>query len=150
MRIVIQRSLKSTVEIDGQIIASIDKGLVLLVGITHDDTVEDIDYCVRKVSNLRIFEDQEGKMNLSLKDTGGNILSISQFTLYGHTKKGNRPSFINAADPLEADQKYQLFNSKLREHSFTVETGQFGANMQVNIVNDGPVTILIDSKNKDL
>lgn len=150
MRVIIQRSLKSSVSVDGETISSINKGLVLLVGITHEDTMDDVDYCVRKVSNLRIFDDAEGKMNLSLKENGGSILSISQFTLYGNTKKGNRPSYIQAADPEEADKMYEIFNQKLRDNSFEVQTGQFGANMQVNIINDGPVTILIDSKNRDL
>lgn len=150
MRVIIQRSLDSWVEVDDVTIGSINKGFVLLVGVTHEDTLLDVDYCVRKVSKMRLFEDSEGKTNLSLSDVDGQILSISQFTLYGNTKKGNRPSFIHAANPDYAEELYGLFNSKLRQAGFIVEEGQFGANMNVHINNDGPMTIIIDSKQTDL
>ena len=150
MRVIIQRSQDSWVEVDDVTIGLINKGFVLLVGVTHEDTVLDVDYCVRKVSKMRLFEDSEGKTNLSLSDVDGQILSISQFTLYGNTKKGNRPSFIYAANPDYAEELYGLFNSKLRQAGFIVEEGQFGANMNVHINNDGPMTIIIDSKQTDL
>lgn len=150
MRVIIQRSKKSSVISAGKTLGEIDKGFVLLVGVTHGDTIEDVEYCARKVSNMRLFEDNEGKTNLSLTEVEGSILSISQFTLYANTKKGNRPSFINAAEPDQANQLYQAFNKQLREYGFEVEEGEFGADMQVNITNDGPVTILLDSKNRDM
>lgn len=149
MRILIQRSLQSSVEVNQQIIGSIDKGFVILVGVTHEDDASDVEYCVRKVANLRLFEDEEGKTNLSLKDVQGEILSISQFSLFANTKKGNRPSFIRAGQPEHANQLYEDFNEQLREQGFKVETGEFGADMQVKIMNDGPMTLLIDSKDKD-
>lgn len=149
LRILIQRSLQSSVEVNQQTIGSIDKGLVILVGVSHEDDASDVEYCVRKVANLRLFEDEEGKTNLSLKDVQGEILSISQFSLFANTKKGNRPSFIRAAQPDHANQLYEDFNEQLRALGFKVETGEFGADMQVKIVNDGPMTLLIDSKDKD-
>lgn len=148
MRVVIQRSKKASVSINQEIVGAIDQGFVLLVGIGEEDTQEDVEYLVRKISKMRIFEDGEGKMNLSLADVGGEILSISQFTLHANTKKGNRPSFIEAAKPDRAIPLYDAFNQQLREQGFKVEVGQFGADMQVSLVNDGPVTILIDSKQK--
>ena len=148
MRVVIQRSKKASVSINQEIVGAIDHGFVLLVGIGEEDTQEDVEYLVRKISKMRIFEDGEGKMNLSLADVGGEILSISQFTLHANTKKGNRPSFIEAAKPDRAVPLYDAFNQQLREQGFKVEVGQFGADMQVSLVNDGPVTILIDSKQK--
>ncbi|WHZ31746.1 D-aminoacyl-tRNA deacylase [Desemzia incerta] len=148
MRVVIQRSKKASVSINQEIVGAIDHGFVLLVGIGEEDTQEDVEYLVRKISKMRIFEDWEGKMNLSLADVGGEILSISQFTLHANTKKGNRPSFIEAAKPDRAIPLYDAFNQQLREQGFKVEVGQFGADMQVSLVNDGPVTILIDSKQK--
>lgn len=150
MRVIIQRSLNSKVKVDGEIIGEIDRGVVLLVGVTHEDTQDDVAYLSRKVANMRLFEDEESKVNLSLSDVGGEILSISQFTLYGNTKKGNRPSFTNAAKPDLAVQLYEKFNQALREYGYKVETGQFGANMELKITNDGPVTILLDSKNRNL
>ncbi len=149
LRILIQRSLQSSVEVNQQTIGSIDKGFVILVGVTHDDDASDVEYCVRKIANLRLFEDEDGKTNLSLKDVQGEILSISQFSLFANTKKGNRPSFIRAAQPDHANQLYEDFNEQLRALGFKVETGEFGADMQVKIVNDGPMTLLIDSKDKD-
>lgn len=148
MRVVIQRSKKASVSINQEIVGAINHGFVLLVGIGEEDTQEDVEYLVRKISKMRIFEDGEGKMNLSLADVGGEILSISQFTLHANTKKGNRPSFIEAAKPDRAIPLYDAFNQQLREQGFKVEVGQFGADMQVSLVNDGPVTILIDSKQK--
>lgn len=144
----IQRVSKANVVIDGKENGAIGQGFLLLVGVEEEDTKEDVDYLVRKVSNLRIFEDETGKMNLSLGDVKGEILSISQFTLHAETKKGNRPSFIKAAKPQKANLLYEELNQGLRREGFKVETGIFGADMDVSLINDGPVTILIDSKNK--
>ena len=146
MKIVIQRTKEASVTIDGAIVGEISHGLVLLVGIEEQDQQEDVDYLVRKICKMRIFEDTEGKMNLSIEDVGGEILSISQFTLYAETKKGNRPSFIKAAKPETAIPLYEAFNTGLRETGLTVQTGGFGADMKVSLLNDGPVTIIIDSK----
>ena len=145
MRVVVQRSRESKVLVDKKVTGSIDKGLVILVGFTDGDTKEDIDYIVKKVLNLRIFDDENGIMNLSVKDISGKILSISQFTLYADTKKGNRPSYVNAMKGEEAIKLYEEFNEELRKE-IEVETGIFGAEMDVQIRNDGPVTIIIDSK----
>lgn len=145
MRVVVQRSLESNVTIDSKIVGSIKSGLVLLVGFTPGDTEKEIDYMVKKVLNLRIFDDENGVMNKSILDVGGEILSISQFTLYGNAEKGNRPSYIDAMKGEEATVLYDLFNNKLREH-IKVETGQFGADMLVNINNNGPVTILLEKE----
>jgi D-aminoacyl-tRNA deacylase len=147
MKVVIQRCKFGSVEVDNKLINKIDNGFVILVGFTHTDTEEDIDYIVKKIINLRVFDDEFGVMNKSIMDTTGSILSISQFTLYGNTKKGNRPSYIDALGGNEAIKLYELFNSKLNERVKTYP-GVFGADMKVNILNDGPVTILIDSKNK--
>lgn len=148
MRILIQRSLQSSVSIHNEVVGSITHGYVLLVGISTDDTIEDVQYCARKVINMRLFEDAEGKINLPLSAVDGQILSISQFTLYGNVVKGNRPSFINAGRPEHAEPLYESFNNLLREAGITVATGQFGADMQVSIVNDGPVTIWVDSRER--
>ena len=145
MRIVVQRSLKSSVSVNNDIVGSIDKGLVLLVGFTDGDTSNDIDYMVKKVVNLRIFDDENGIMNKSILDVGGSILSISQFTLYAETKKGNRPSYINAMKGENAIELYNEFNNKLGKY-VSVEKGIFGADMEVNIMNDGPVTIILESR----
>lgn len=147
MKVVVQRSKHSSVSVDKKLINEIDKGLVLLVGIHNDDTEVDIDYLVKKVVNLRIFDDENGIMNKSILDAGGSILSISQFTLQAETKNGNRPSYINAMKGEDALKLYELFNSKLKEYVMTYP-GIFGAEMEVNITNDGPVTIIIDSKDK--
>lgn len=149
MRVIIQRSGPSQVSIDGDIVGKIDKGYVLLVGVGADDTQDDADYLARKISHMRLFEDSDGKTNLSLEQIGGDILSISQFTLYASTKKGNRPSFTRAGKPELAEELYLYLNDQLRQNGFKVEEGKFGANMQVTITNDGPVTILLDSKNKE-
>jgi len=148
VRVVIQRSNKAHVTVDEEVIGSIDHGLVVLLGVTHDDTEEDIDYLVNKIVNLRIFEDEEGKMNLSLKDVKGNILSISQFTLYADTSRGRRPSFVDAAKPDQALDLYERFNKRIEEEGVHVETGEFGQMMNVSLVNHGPTTIIIDSKDK--
>ncbi len=145
MRILVQRSKKSSVRVGNNIIGSIDNGLVLLVGFTDGDTIKNVDYLVKKVINLRIFDDEDGVMNKSLLDVKGSILSVSQFTLYADTRKGNRPSYMNAMSGDEAVRLYDLFNKKLSEYVH-VETGKFGADMKVNITNDGPVTILLESR----
>ncbi len=148
MRVVLQRVTNAMVEVDEEVCGSIDNGLVLLVGISESDTVLDIDYLVSKIINMRIFEDDNGKLNKSLIDNGYSILSISQFTLYAKTEKGNRPSFTEAANRDLALQLYNLFNDKIMDKGIKVEKGVFGANMQVSLTNDGPVTIVIDSKAK--
>ena len=146
MRVVVQRERQAKVTVDGKVTGAIEHGLMLLVGITHEDTVKDLEYCAKKVANLRIFEDEQGKMNLSIKEVGGSILSISQFTLYGETKKGNRPSFIEAARPEVAEPLYHQFNQILREtYEIQVETGIFGAMMDVSFTNNGPVTLIVES-----
>lgn len=146
MRILVQRSLESNVAVNDKVIGSIKKGLVLLVGFTDGDGEDDIDYMIRKVLNLRIFEDENNIMNKSILDVGGEILSISQFTLYADTKKGNRPSYIKAMNGIESAKLYKLFNEKLSKE-INVEIGEFGADMLVSIKNDGPVTILLESRN---
>lgn len=146
MRLLVQRSLNSNVVVNNNIIGKIDKGLVVFVGFTHNDTEKEIDYLINKLINLRIFDDELGIMNKSVLDINGEILSISQFTLYADTKKGNRPSYICAMKNDEAGKLYELFNSKLSE-KIKVETGKFGADMKVNITNDGPVTIMLESGN---
>lgn len=144
MKVVVQRSKKSKVTINNKVNGSINKGYVLLVGFTHGDTTDIVDKMINKILNLRIFEDENDKMNLSIKDINGSILSISQFTLYADSKKGNRPSFINAMKPDEASKLYDYFNQELSKY-IEVNTGIFGADMKVEIYNDGPVTIILDS-----
>lgn len=147
MKIVIQRVKHAQVSIEQDLYSSIGNGLLLLVGVGPDDSQEDVDYAVRMILNMRIFSDQEGKMNVSIKDIEGEILSISQFTLYADTKKGNRPAFTGAAKPDAATRYYDSFNQQLSQE-VPVKTGVFGADMQVELVNDGPVTIILDTKNK--
>ena len=147
MKVVIQRALSSSVEVDNKLINKIEKGMVILVGVNVEDTSEDVDYLVRKTLNLRIFDDENGIMNKSILDAGGEILSISQFTLQASTKDGNRPSYINAMKGENAIKLYEEYNKKLNEKVKTYP-GIFGAEMKVNITNDGPITIIIDSKNK--
>ena len=147
MKVVIQRALESSVEVDNKLINKIEKGMVILVGVNVEDTSEDVDYLVRKTLNLRIFDDENGVMNKSILDVGGEILSISQFTLQASTKDGNRPSYINAMKGEEAVKLYEEYNKKLNEKIKTYP-GVFGAEMKVSITNDGPITIIIDSKNK--
>jgi D-tyrosyl-tRNA(Tyr) deacylase len=146
MRIVVQRSKQAQVTIQGAVTGAIRHGLVLLVGVTHEDTEQDAKYAAEKIAGLRIFEDESGKMNLSVVETGGQILSVSQFTLYGDCRKGKRPNFMAAARPEQAKPLYERFNELLREQGLQVETGTFGAMMDVSLVNDGPVTLIIDSK----
>ncbi|SDJ67189.1 D-aminoacyl-tRNA deacylase [Alkalibacterium thalassium] len=148
MRAVIQRASKAKVTVEAETVGEIGKGFVVLLGVEDNDTEEDVAYLVRKVANMRIFEDDDEKMNRSLKDVEGEILSISQFTLHADTKKGNRPSFTGAAGPEKAAALYESFNKQLSAEGINVATGKFGAHMKVSLVNDGPVTILIDSKNK--
>ena len=145
MKALIQRSLKSSVSVDNKVVGSIDKGIVLFVGFTEGDNEEKIDYIIKKILNLRIFDDENGIMNKSLLDIDGDILSISQFTLYADTKKGNRPSYVNAMNGDDAINLYKMFNSKLKNY-VNVSEGVFGADMSVNITNDGPVTILLESR----
>lgn len=146
MRVVLQRSKAAKVVVNGETIGEIESGLVLLVGVTHDDTAEDAAYLAEKIVHLRIFEDENGKMNQSLLDVGGSILSVSQFTLYGDCRKGRRPNFMNAARPEEANILYEQFNDELRKRGVHTETGQFGAMMDVKLTNDGPVTLILESK----
>lgn len=146
MKIVVQRSKEAKVTVDGNIVGKIAKGFVLLVGVTHGDTEEDARYLADKIAHLRVFEDENEKMNHSLLDVGGEILSVSQFTLYGDCRKGRRPNFMEAAKPEHAERIYEAFNTFLREKGLTVETGQFGAMMDVELTNDGPVTLILESK----
>jgi D-tyrosyl-tRNA(Tyr) deacylase len=146
MRVVLQRSKAAKVVVADRIIGQIDSGLVLLVGVTHGDTIDDAAYLAEKIVNLRIFEDENEKMNHSLLDVGGSILSVSQFTLYGDCRKGRRPNFMDAARPEEANELYEAFNEELRKKGVHTETGQFGAMMDVQLTNDGPVTLILESK----
>lgn len=148
MRVVLQRVSHASVTVEEKVIGKIQRGFLLLVGVTHDDAMEDMEYLVRKIVQMRIFEDEEGKLNRCIQDIGGEILSVSQFTLYADTKKGNRPSFSKAAPGDVAIEMFDQFNALLRETGIPVETGQFGANMKVELLNDGPVTILLDSKTR--
>ena len=148
MKVVLQRVAHASVTVDEKVIGKIQRGFLLLVGVTHDDAMEDMEYLVRKIVQMRIFEDEEGKLNRSIQDIGGEILSVSQFTLYADTKKGNRPSFSKAAPGDVAIEMFEQFNGLLRETGIPVETGQFGADMKVELLNDGPVTILLDSKTR--
>ena len=148
MRVVLQRVAHASVTVEEKVIGKIQRGFLLLVGVTHDDAMEDMEYLVRKIVQMRIFEDEDGKLNRSIQDIGGEILSVSQFTLYADTKKGNRPSFSKAAPGDVALEMFEQFNGLLRETGIPVETGQFGADMKVELLNDGPVTILLDSKNR--
>jgi len=146
MKVVVQRVTQASVAIDGKINGKINNGFLVLLGIESTDTKQDVDYLVKKIVNLRIFSDTNGKMNLSLKDVEGELLIISQFTLYGDCKDGNRPSFIAAAKPDVAIPLYEYFISECKKHIHIVQTGVFGADMKVSLLNDGPVTIIIDSK----
>ena len=150
MKVVIQRVSQATVKVSDKIISEIKLGFLILLGVEKSDSKEDINWLVSKILNLRVFSDNELKMNLSIKDIKGEIIVVSQFTLHAKTKKGNRPSYINAANPEYAKPLYDEFISKLKNESVVnVKSGIFGANMQLTIVNDGPVTIIIDSKNKE-
>ena len=150
MRVVVQRVSQSSVIIESDIVSSISKGLLILLGIENNDALDDVNWLVTKIINLRIFTDTDGKMNNSIIDIKGDIIVVSQFTLHAKTKKGNRPSYINAAQPKIAIPLYENFVQVLKNESkLNVLTGQFGADMKVSLINDGPVTIIIDSKNRD-
>ncbi|WP_303969301.1 D-aminoacyl-tRNA deacylase [Sporosarcina ureae] len=146
MRVLLQRAKDASVTVGGEITGAISTGYVLLVGITHDDTEQDANYIANKIAGLRIYEDDEGKLNHSINEVNGAILSVSQFTLYGNVQKGRRPSFIDAAKTDVAEPLWEYFNEQLRGHGLHVETGQFGAMMDVQLTNDGPVTLMIESK----
>lgn len=145
MKVVVQRSKAAKVTVEGVVTGQIQSGLVLLVGMTHGDTITNVRWMVDKVAGLRIFEDDTEKMNLSVMDVGGSILSVSQFTLYGDCRKGRRPNFMSAAKSEQAEGLYNAFNESLRELGLSVETGRFGAMMDVELVNDGPVTLILES-----
>ena len=144
MKIILQKVKKASVSVNNEIVGSIDKGFCLLVGVHKESTIDDAKYLAKKIAQARLFEDENDKINLSLKDVGGSILSVSQFTLYADTKKGNRPSFTTAAGAEKANELYEKFNEYLKEEGVTVETGIFQTMMEVNIVNDGPVTIVYE------
>jgi len=146
VRIVLQRVKEAKVEVEGKTVGQIEKGYMLLVGITHDDTQEDAAKLADKIAHLRIFEDADGKMNHSIQDVEGSILSVSQFTLYGDTRKGRRPNFMNAAKPDYAKDLYDQFNVLLGQKGLHVETGIFGAMMDVSLINDGPVTLILENQ----
>lgn len=146
MRAVVQRVSRASVTVESEIVGEIAQGLLILLGVTHADEQRDVDYLVDKIVNLRIFDDADGKMNLSLSDTGGDMLVVSQFTLYGDTRGGRRPSFIAAAPGNEAKTLYECFVAKAQRSVAKVATGKFGAMMDVELVNDGPVTIVLDSE----
>ncbi|GMA07209.1 D-aminoacyl-tRNA deacylase [Tetragenococcus halophilus subsp. flandriensis] len=146
MKAVVQRVKSAHVTVDEKILGEIGQGFMILLGIHEEDTQEDVAYLVKKISKLRVFEDENGKLNLSIDAVGGSILSVSQFTLYADTKKGNRPSFIQAAKPETAVPLYEAFNDGLSQQGIPVVTGEFGADMQISLVNDGPVTIIYDTR----
>jgi D-tyrosyl-tRNA(Tyr) deacylase len=149
MRALIQRVSEASVKVDDEILGRIDNGLLVLLGVEKEDSEEDSDWLIKKIINMRIFSDQDGKMNNSLLDVSGHLLIVSQFTLHASTKKGNRPSFIKAATPALAKSMYERFIHDCRQFVSKVETGQFAADMKVTLINDGPVTIWIDSKNRE-
>jgi D-tyrosyl-tRNA(Tyr) deacylase len=149
MRVVLQRVKEAAVTIDGKCVGRIRGGLLLLVGIRTGDTEDDVVSIADKIAVLRIFEDENGKMNRSIQDVGGAVLSVSQFTLYGDVSHGRRPSFITAARPETAEPLYEAFNNRLRSAGLDVATGKFGADMQVSLINDGPVTLIVESKGED-
>lgn len=144
MKIVIQRVANAQVEVDKKVVGKIGKGFLVLVGVTHEDTKENADYLVKKLCKLRVFTDENDKMNLSLKDVNGELLIVSQFTLYANCKDGNRPSFVEAARPEQANELYEYFCSECEKNDIKVEKGIFGADMKVSLLNDGPVTIIIE------
>lgn len=144
MKLVVQRVKEAKVDVNKETVGRIDKGLLILIGITHTDTKENADYLAKKLTNLRIFEDENEKMNLSIKDVNGKMLIVSQFTLYADCNSGNRPSFTNAAKPEIANELYEYFCNKCEENGIEVQKGIFGENMQVSLINDGPVTIILE------
>lgn len=147
MRFVIQRVSNAKVTVDNKVVGKINKGFLVLIGVTHEDKKETADLMVKKLLNLRVFQDENDKMNLALKDVNGELLLVSQFTLYADCKKGNRPSFVDAAKPDMANELYQYIIEKCKNEEYNVQTGIFGADMKVELVNDGPVTIILDSEN---
>lgn len=149
MRAIIQRVSKGSVSVDGKIVGQVGKGFVVFLGVGHEDTEVDAEYICKKIVNMRIFEDDQGKMNLSLDQVNGGVLAVSQFTLYGDTKKGNRPSFVNAASPDKANRLYEHCIKLIRDTGIPTESGVFQAEMQVEIHNDGPVTLFIDTHKRD-
>lgn len=144
MKLVVQRVKKAKVEVDEKVVGKINKGFLVLIGVTHEDEKEQADYLVKKLCNLRVFEDENGKMNLGLKDIEGELLIVSQFTLYADCSNGNRPSFTNAARPEKANELYEYFCKECEKNDIKVEKGIFGADMKVSLINDGPVTIIIE------
>lgn len=146
MRAVVQKVKYSSVTVDNEIIGKIDNGFMILLGVTHEDTLKEVEWLSKKIKDLRIFEDQDGKMNLSLEDVKGEVLIISQFTLYGNCIKGRRPSFTDAAKPDHAENLYNKFIEKFQSFGVKTQTGKFGADMKVELLNDGPVTMIIDTK----
>ena len=144
MKFVIQRVKNASVEVEEKVIGKINHGLLVFVGVSNDDTVQIADKMIKKLIGLRIFEDEDGKANVDIKTVSGEMLIISQFTLYADTKDGNRPAFVKAMNPVEASKLYDLFNEELRTYDIEVLTGQFGADMKINLLNDGPVTIIYD------
>ena len=144
MKFIVQRVRQAQVEVENKIVGKIDKGFIVLIGVTYEDTKDSADYLVKKLINLRVFQDENNKMNLSLKDIKGSLLLVSQFTLYANCEKGNRPSFVEAAKPEIANELYEYVIQKCKEEIKNVQTGIFGADMQVNLTNDGPVTILLE------
>lgn len=146
MRVVLQRVKEASVTVDQEVIGQIKQGFLLLVGVTHEDTIDQVNWLADKIAGLRVFEDEEERMNRSLQDVDGQILSVSQFTLYGDVKKGRRPAFTEAAKPDLANALYEAFNERLRAQGLIVETGQFGAMMDIALVNDGPVTLILEKE----
>ena len=146
MRCVVQRVTRASVTVEGEVVGAIENGYMVLVGAEDGDTEADVNYCADKISGLRVFEDADDKMNLSVQDVGGSVLLVSQFTLLGDARHGRRPSFIRAARPEAAEPMFELLCSKVRDKGIHVETGRFRTHMEVSLVNDGPVTILLDSK----
>ena len=145
MKFLIQRVSHASVTVDGTIIGKINKGFLVLIGVSNDDTKQEADRLVRKMTGLRLFEDENGKTNLALKDVGGEVLLISQFTLYADCRKGNRPSFINAGNPVHANELYEYIIAECKKNIPVVQTGKFGAEMKVELLNDGPFTVILDS-----
>ncbi len=146
MRALVQRITYSTLKVDGEIIAKTGKGLIVYLGVKKGDSEEEVEYVAKKVAGLRVFEDEDGKMNLSVKDVGGEILAVSQFTLYGDTKKGFRPSFFEAEEPNSANELFELFKEKLNANNVSVKSGIFGADMKIEYLNDGPVSVIVEKE----
>lgn len=146
MKIIVQRVKEASCTVANEVVSSIENGFMCLVGFTHNDTLKEVEYCARKIANLRVFEDEDGKLNISLKDLGYAVLSISQFTVYADTKKGNRPSFVDAMRPETANELYLAFNEALEKHGIIVKTGVFQAHMEIALINDGPVTVIVEKE----